>query len=76
MHDQELRRRAKYDQNNGAPDDLYIFPMGHDTNYNNNMGAVIINNFPAFSQRLRTMRYPKDFKPAIKKYDGLSDPSI
>jgi hypothetical protein len=33
-------------------------------------------NFPAFSRRLRTIRYPKDFKPAIEKYDGRSDPSI
>jgi hypothetical protein len=50
--------------------------MGHNTNYNNNAGAAIINNFPAFSQRLRTMKYVKDFKPAIEKYDGRSDPSI
>jgi hypothetical protein len=37
-------------------------------------GAV--NNFPVFSRRLRTIRYPKDFKLAIEKYDGRSDPSI
>jgi hypothetical protein len=31
---------------------------------------------PTFSRRPRTIRYPKDYKPAIEKYDGLSDPSI
>jgi hypothetical protein len=29
-----------------------------------------------FSRRLRTIRYPKDFKPAIEKYDSPSDLSI
>jgi hypothetical protein len=76
MHDQELWRRAHYDQDNNALDDHYVVPMGHNTNYNNNAGAAIINNFPAFSQRLRTMKYTKDFKPAIEKYDGRSNPSI
>jgi hypothetical protein len=33
------------------------------------LGAV--NNFPTFSRHLRTIRYPKDFKPA-----GHFDPSI
>jgi hypothetical protein len=28
------------------------------------------------SHDVRTIRYPKDFKPAIEKYDGRSDPSI
>jgi hypothetical protein len=37
-------------------------------------GAV--NNFNAFSRHLRTIKYPKDFKPAIEKYNGHSDPSI
>jgi hypothetical protein len=37
-------------------------------------GAV--NNFPAFSRHLRMIRYPKDFKTAIEKYNGRSDPSI
>jgi hypothetical protein len=36
----------------------------------------VVNNFPAFSRRLQTIRYPKDFKPAIEKYDGRPDPSI
>jgi hypothetical protein len=36
----------------------------------------VVNNFPAFSRHLRTIRYPKDFKPTIEKYDGRSDPSI
>jgi hypothetical protein len=36
----------------------------------------VVNNFPAFSRRLRMIRYPKDFKPAIEKYDDRSDPSI
>ena len=35
-----------------------------------------INNFPAFSRCLRCIWYPKDFKPAIDKYEGRSDPSI
>jgi hypothetical protein len=36
----------------------------------------VVNNFPAFSRHLWTIRYPKDFKPAIDKYDNHSDPSI
>jgi hypothetical protein len=72
MHDQELLRRAQYDQDNGPPDDLYVIPADHAPSAS--PGAV--NNFPAFSQRLRTIRYPKDFKPSIDKYDGRSDPSI
>jgi hypothetical protein len=32
-----------------------------------------VNNFPAFSRRLRTIRYTKDIKPAIEKYDDRSD---
>jgi cell wall assembly regulator SMI1 len=36
----------------------------------------VVNNFSAFSRRLGTIRYPKDFKPTIEKYDGRSDPSI
>jgi hypothetical protein len=35
-----------------------------------------VNNFLVFSRHLRTIRCPKDFKPAIEKYDGHSDPSI
>jgi hypothetical protein len=72
MDDQELLRRAQYDQDNGPPDDLYVIPAAHAPSASS--GAV--NNFPAFSRRLRTIRYPKDFKPAIEKYDGRSDPSI
>jgi hypothetical protein len=58
MHDQELLRRVHYDQDNGPPDDLYIIPAAHALSAS--PGAV--NNFPAFSRRLRTIRYPKDFK--------------
>jgi hypothetical protein len=72
MHDQELLQRAQYDQDNGPPDDLYVIPADHAPSAS--PGAV--NNFPAFSRRLRTIRYPKDFKPSIEKYDGRSDPSI
>jgi hypothetical protein len=72
MHDQELLRCAQYDQDNGPPDDLYVIPTDHAPS--TSPGAV--NNFPAFSRRLRTIRYPKDFKPSIEKYDGRSDPSI
>jgi hypothetical protein len=72
MHDQEILRCALYDQENGLPDDLYVIPAAHASSAS--PGGV--NNFPAFSRRLRTIRYLKDFKPAIEKYDGRSDPSI
>jgi hypothetical protein len=72
MHDQELLRRAQYNQDKGPPDDLYVIPVAHAPSAS--LGAV--NNFLAFSRHLRTIRYPKDFKPAIEKYDGRSDPSI
>jgi hypothetical protein len=72
MHDQELLRRAQYDQDNSPPDDLYVIP----TAYAPSASPGAVNNFPAFSRRLRMIRYPNDFKPAIEKYDGRSDPSI
>jgi hypothetical protein len=72
MHDQELLRRAQYDQDNGPPDDLYIILMA----YAPSASPGVVNNFSAFSRRLGTIRYPKDFKPTIEKYDGRSDPSI
>jgi hypothetical protein len=72
MHDQELLRRAQYDQDNDHPDDLYVIPAAHAPSAS--PGAV--NNFPAFSRRLRMIGYPKDFKPAIEKYDSRSDLSI
>jgi hypothetical protein len=72
MHDPKLLRRAHYDQDNVPPDDLYVIPAAHAPSAI--PGAV--NNFPAFSRRLRTIKYPKDFQPAIEKYDGCSDPSI
>jgi hypothetical protein len=68
MHDQELLRRAQYDQDNGPPDDLYVIPADHAPSAS--PGAV--NNFSAFSRRLRAIRYPKDFKPSIEKYDGVA----
>jgi hypothetical protein len=72
MHDQELLQCAQYDQDNGPPDDLYIIP----TAYAPSASPGAVNNFLAFSRRLRMIRYPKDFKPAIEKYDNRSDPSI
>jgi hypothetical protein len=72
MHDQELLGRAQYDQDNGPPDDLYVIL----TAYAPSASPGAVNNFPAFSRRLRTIRYPKDFKPAIEKYNARSDPSI
>jgi hypothetical protein len=72
MHDQEILRRAQYDQDNGPPDDLYVIP----TAYAPSASPDAVNNFHAFSRRLRMIRYPKDFKPAIEKYDGRPDPSI
>jgi hypothetical protein len=72
MHDQELLRRAQYDQDNVPLDDLYVIPMA----YAPSASPRAINNFSTFSRHLRTIRYPKDFKPAIEQYDGCSDPSI
>jgi hypothetical protein len=72
MHKQELLRSAQYDQDNGPPNDPYVIPADHAPSAS--PGAV--NNFPAFSRCLQTIRYPKDFKPVIEKYDGRSDPSI
>jgi hypothetical protein len=72
MHDQELLRRTQYDQDNDPPDDLYVIS----TAYAPSARSGALNNFPAFLQHIRTIRYPKDFKPAIEKYDGRSDPSI
>jgi hypothetical protein len=72
MHDQELLRRAHYDQDHGPPDDLYVIPSAYAPSAS--LGEA--NNFPAFSRLLRTIRYPKDFMPAIEKYDGRSDQSI
>jgi hypothetical protein len=72
VHDAELRCHAQYDQYNGAPDDIYIVP----TTLVVGSSSGAINNFPAFSRRLKTIRYPKDFKPTIEKYDDRSDLSI
>jgi hypothetical protein len=72
MHDPELLRCAQYNKNNGPPDDLYIIP----TTYALSASPGAVNNFPTFSRRLKTIRYPKDFKSGIQKYDGRSDPSI
>jgi hypothetical protein len=72
MPEQELLRCAQYDQDNGPPDDLYVIP----TAYAPSASPKAINNFLVFSRRLRTIRYPKDVKPAIEKYNGRSDPSI
>jgi hypothetical protein len=66
MHEQELLRRAQYNQDNGPPDDLYVIPAAHAPSAS--PGAV--NNFPAFSRHLRMIKYPKDFKTTIEKYDG------
>jgi hypothetical protein len=66
MHNQELLRHAFYDQDNSPSDDLYIIPAAHASS----ASPGVVNNFPAFSRRLRTIRYPKDFKPASEKYDG------
>jgi hypothetical protein len=71
MHDQKLLQRAQYDQDNGPPDDLYVIA----TAYAPSAIPGAVNNFLAFSRRLQTIRYPKDFKP-VEKYDGCSYPSI
>jgi hypothetical protein len=54
MHDQELLCCAQYDQDNDPPDDLYVMP----TTYAPSASPGAVNNFPTFSQRLRTIRYP------------------
>jgi hypothetical protein len=72
IHDHELLQRSQYDQDNGLPDDLYVIP----TAYAPSASPGVIRNFLVFSQCLRTIRYPKDFKLAIDKYDSRSDPSI
>jgi hypothetical protein len=71
MHDQELLLCTHYDEDNGPLDDLYVIPAAYALSAS--PGAV--NNIPAFSRRLRTIRYPKDFKLAIEKYDSRSDSS-
>jgi hypothetical protein len=58
MRDQEHLRRAQYDQDNGPPDNLYIIP----TAYAPSVSPGAVNTFHAFSQRLQTIRYPKDPK--------------
>jgi hypothetical protein len=55
MHDQELLRRAQYDQDNGPPDNLYVIPA--DRAPLASPGEV--NNFQAFSRRLWTISIPK-----------------
>jgi hypothetical protein len=70
--EREFEVHAQYDQDNGPPDDLFVIQ----TAYTLSASPGAVNNFPAFSRRLRTIRYRKDFKPAIEKYDGRSDPSI
>jgi hypothetical protein len=45
MHDQELLRRAQYDQDNGPPDDLYVIPTDHAPS----ASPRAVNNFLAFS---------------------------
>jgi hypothetical protein len=72
MNDQELLRSAHYNQDNGPSDDLYVILAVHAPS----ASSGEVNNFPAFSRRLQMIRYPKDFKSAIEKYDGKSDPSI
>jgi hypothetical protein len=72
MHDQELLRCAQYDHDNGPPDDLYVIPVA----YAPSASPRAVNDFLAFSRCLQTIRYPKDFKPAIEKYDDRFDPSI
>jgi hypothetical protein len=49
MHDQELLRRAQYDQDNGPHDDLYIIS----TTYAPSASPGAVNNFPAFSRLSR-----------------------
>jgi hypothetical protein len=59
-------------QDNGPPDNLYVIPADHAPSAS--LGAV--NNFPSFSRRLWTIRYPRDFKQSIEKYNDRSEPSI
>jgi hypothetical protein len=52
MQDQELLRRAQYNQDNGPPDNFYVIPAAHAPSLS--LGAV--NKFPAFSRHLRTIK--------------------
>jgi hypothetical protein len=68
MHDQELLLRPRLRSSQR--------PLRHPAAYAPSASLRAVNNFPTFSRHLRTIRYPKDFKPTIEKYDSRSDPSI
>jgi hypothetical protein len=55
MHDQEVLRRAQYDQDNGPPNDLYIIPAAHAPS----ASPRAVNNFPTFSRCLRRSDTPR-----------------
>jgi hypothetical protein len=59
-----------------VPDNAYVAPRGLRADQDDDQDALAINNFPAFSVRLKSLRYPANLKPAIDKYDGCSDPNI
>jgi hypothetical protein len=42
MHDQELLRRAQYDQDSSPPDELYVIPAAHALS----ASPEAVNNFP------------------------------
>jgi hypothetical protein len=37
---------------------------------------MAITAFPTLAPRLRSVAYPQNFKPIIRKYDDCSDPNI
>jgi hypothetical protein len=43
MHDQELLRRAQYDEDNNPPDDLYVIPTTYAPSAS--LSSGVINNF-------------------------------
>jgi hypothetical protein len=88
-HDIENRRRAQYEKDYGHPKGpvpnpdwrprSQIVALARDDDvaqvgdYGDDMAIIA---FPALAPRLRSVAYPDNFKPNIKKYDTLSDPNI
>lgn len=60
----------------GIPPNTYVPPRGPPTAAADGLENLTINNFLALSERLRLIQYLENFKPAITKYDGCSDPNI
>jgi hypothetical protein len=88
-HDVENRRRDPYKKGYGRPEGLVPNPdrrprsqivastRGDDAVQVGDSGDdMAITTFPALAPRLRSVAYPDNFKPNIRKYDSRSDPNI